>query len=201
MTRPVWGEMKRGQGDPKGGARSPRAYVGFGANLGRPAETYASAGVAIQGAGHHVLACSSLFQSRSLLRGQPHYLNGLIEIAPHGSAEELLTDLATIETSLGRTRGERWAARTIDLDLILFYENCEGDPAEWRPLVRSGQTELELPHPRLCERDFVLAPILELAPSLRLCGGHTAEQWLRHLPPGQRTLTGSTLGAVMAESP
>jgi 2-amino-4-hydroxy-6-hydroxymethyldihydropteridine diphosphokinase len=84
------------------------------------------------------------------------------------SARELLDRLLEVERGLGRDRSreERWGPRTIDLDLLLYGEEAIDEPG------------LEVPHPRLTERAFVLEPLLELDPDLRLPDGRR----LRDLP-------------------
>ena len=84
----------------------------------------------------------------------------------------------------------------IDLDLLLYYDDITGDPSHWRPLVRVDPEGLQLPHPRLCERDFTLRPLTELAPNLRLHRGRTPQQCLDALGPEQVTI----LGTVSAKS-
>ena len=86
---------------------------------------------------------------------QPDYLNAVIEIVTSLNAEELLEICLEIENSAGRSREVRWAARTLDLDL-LFVDNLAVNTAT-----------LSLPHPRLQERQFVLLPLAEIAPELQ----------------------------------
>jgi len=85
---------------------------------------------------------------------QPAYLNGAAELATSLSAGDLLAALHAVEAALGRDRSRerRWGPRTCDLDLLLFDDAVtEGEP-------------LTLPHPRMHERRFVLAPLAEIAP-------------------------------------
>ncbi len=84
----------------------------------------------------------------------------------------LLRRLQAIETGLGRRRLERWGPRTIDLDLLLYENVIMHTPA------------LELPHPRLAERDFVLQPLSVIAPALRIPGtGESVLRLLMERPP------------------
>ena len=86
---------------------------------------------------------------------QPWFVNGVVSVSTALDAAGLLARLLDIETRLGRTRGERWAARVIDLDLLAY-----------RGMV-STTSALELPHPRLHERAFVLLPLADVAPAWR----------------------------------
>ncbi|WP_224784923.1 2-amino-4-hydroxy-6-hydroxymethyldihydropteridine diphosphokinase [Marinihelvus fidelis] len=90
---------------------------------------------------------------------QPAFLNAVAELAVSGTAEQLLESLQAIEADLGRVRGERrWGPRPIDLDILVF-----GDQAIDTP-------DLVVPHPRLPERAFVLVPLADIAPGLRVPG-------------------------------
>ena len=86
---------------------------------------------------------------------QPKYLNAVVVGETTLSPQELLDQLLAIERERGRTRPSERAARTLDLDLILYGDLATKTPA------------LEIPHPRFRERDFVLAPLVEIAPDLR----------------------------------
>jgi 2-amino-4-hydroxy-6-hydroxymethyldihydropteridine diphosphokinase len=90
----------------------------------------------------------------------PPYLNGVIELVVTLEPQALLGRLLAIEERLGRTRdsGDRYAARTLDLDLLLHGDRVGRWPAE------GDRPALELPHPRLHERRFVLEPLCELVP-------------------------------------
>jgi 2-amino-4-hydroxy-6-hydroxymethyldihydropteridine diphosphokinase len=102
---------------------------------------------------HEVVRCSSLYESEPWGEVEGgNFINGVIEIECAESAEKCLDDLLRIEILLGRTREHRHSARTCDLDLLLWGNEC-----------RSSET-LELPHPRLTQRNFVLVPLCELIP-------------------------------------
>ncbi len=83
--------------------------------------------------------------------GQPDYLNQALEIKTGHSPKELLKILLEIEDKMGRIRGEKWDARNIDLDLLLYG----GQVVQ--------ETGLIIPHPLLTERNFVLVPLMEIA--------------------------------------
>ncbi|HEX8186728.1 MAG TPA: 2-amino-4-hydroxy-6-hydroxymethyldihydropteridine diphosphokinase, partial [Pyrinomonadaceae bacterium] len=134
---------------------APRAHVGMGSNLGDRAGNLLLALRGMAGAGLSVARLSSVYETEpaGVEEEQPAFLNMVAELAgPLPAPEELLRLLLGIERSLGRRRPRPLAPRTLDLDLLLY-----GD--------ESRDTErLTLPHPRLHQRRFVLAPLAELAP-------------------------------------
>ncbi|MBL8581124.1 MAG: 2-amino-4-hydroxy-6-hydroxymethyldihydropteridine diphosphokinase [Rhizobiaceae bacterium] len=89
---------------------------------------------------------------------QPDFINAAAEIATTRDARELLELCLDAERRLKRVRAERWGPRLIDLDILTFGDSSVREPG------------LELPHPRLSERAFVLVPLLELAPDLAIGG-------------------------------
>ncbi len=89
---------------------------------------------------------------------QGAYLNAAAELETSLSARELLTVMLEIEKSQGRERHERWGARTLDLDILLYGSEIISEP------------HLEIPHPRMLERAFVLAPLADMAPNLEIPG-------------------------------
>lgn len=134
------------------------AYLGLGANLGDRRATLAAARNALAATpGVTLLAASPLYVSAPVggPAGQGEYLNAVLAVATTLTAEALLTRCQTLETAHGRVRGERWGARTLDLDL-LGYGECQCETAA-----------LTLPHPRLAERLFVLQPLCDVAPDWR----------------------------------
>lgn len=86
---------------------------------------------------------------------QDPYLNAVALLQTHLSPTCLLQHLLTVEASLGRVREQRWGPRRIDLDLLLYGDHLIDEPG------------LQVPHPYLNQRRFVLAPLIELAPGLR----------------------------------
>lgn len=138
--------------------RSREALVALGANLGDRLGMLRSALEALRRTpGFEVVAVSGVYDTAPVgPPDQPRYLNAAVAIRTELGPREVLAHLLEIERTLGRERhGTRWAARTIDLDLILLGE-CE---------VSEG--DLQVPHPRFRERAFVLLPLSEIAPSAR----------------------------------
>lgn len=136
-----------------------RAYVGLGANLGDPAAQIEAALAAIAALPGVVLVRrSSLYRSAPLgPPGQPDYCNAVCAIDTSLEPPALLAALQSIESATGRVRGaERWSARTLDLDLL----HVEG--------VAIDSPALSLPHPELHRRAFVVVPLAEIAPELRI---------------------------------
>lgn len=139
---------------PETSGESVRAYVGLGSNLGDRAGNLLMGVRGMMSASLRVVRLSSVYETEpvGVSEEQPAYLNAVAEIcAPLPSPEELLARLLEIEYALGRRRTHTNAARTLDLDLLLY-----GDAKSETPL-------LTLPHPRLHLRRFVLTPLCELA--------------------------------------
>ena len=132
------------------------AYVGLGSNLGDRAGNLLLAVRGMMEAGFAVTRLSSIYETEPVdVRDQPAFLNMVAELSIQTfNAEQTLARLLRIEYALGRRR-ETWRGpRTIDLDLLLY-----GD-------AQSATEFLQLPHPRLHERRFVLTPLAELAPDV-----------------------------------
>ncbi len=134
-----------------------RVYIGVGANLGEPRETVEAALVALEALpgtrGHHR---SRLYRTAPVgPPGQPDYVNAAMAFDTDLAPDELLGQLHEIEADFGRERTVRWGPRTLDLDLLIHGERVIDGPA------------LTVPHPRIQERGFVLAPLTDLAPALQ----------------------------------
>lgn len=102
-----------------------------------------------------IVAVSSWYRTRAIGPPQPDYLNGCATLQTSLSALELLTTLQAIEAAFGRVRQQRWGARTLDLDLLLYGSQIVDTPV------------LQVPHPLMNERAFVLVPLAEIAPDWR----------------------------------
>ncbi|MGA7829371.1 MAG: 2-amino-4-hydroxy-6-hydroxymethyldihydropteridine diphosphokinase [Terracidiphilus sp.] len=154
-----------------------RAYIGMGGNLasaaGAPEATLAAAVRWLESLGC-VVCRSPLYSTAPVgLSGQPRFVNAVVEVATDLAARELLAGLQAIELEFGRNRSAGIAngPRTLDLDLLLMDELEVSEPG------------LELPHPRLAERAFVLVPLNEIA-ALRIVPGRgkTVAELLAGLP-------------------
>ena len=133
----------------------PRAFVGLGANLGDRETAIRRAAELIE-----ARRLSRLRESEPWGRSdQPRFLNAVAELETTLPARALLERLLAVERALGRVRGgERWGPRTIDLDLLLYGAEV---------IAEEG---LDVPHPHLHERLFVLEPLADLAPELVVPG-------------------------------
>ena len=140
-----------------------RAYVGLGSNLGDREATLRQALEALGSTeGIEVVAVSSFRQTDPVgVVDQPRFVNAAATLETSLPPRELLERLLDVERALGRDREteERWGPRTVDLDLLLYEDETIDEPG------------LEVPHPRLAERAFVLEPLLELDPGLQLPDG------------------------------
>jgi 2-amino-4-hydroxy-6-hydroxymethyldihydropteridine diphosphokinase len=132
-----------------------RAFVGLGSNLGDRRAFLQSAVEGLSAAGD-VVAVSPLYETEPMggPPGQGPYLNAVVELSTEDSPRALLGRCHALEEAAGRVRAERWGPRTLDADL-LYVEGCTVD-----------EPDLTVPHPRLWERRFVLAPLADLAPDL-----------------------------------
>lgn len=144
--------------------RETTAYIGLGSNLGDRFRYLTAAIMQLHALGGvRVTRCSSVYETAPVgLKEQPPFLNMAIEVATSLPPLDLLEAMLAVERSLGRVRTVRWGPRTIDLDLLVY-----GD-------VRMRTERLELPHPRMLERAFVLVPLLELCDGRGLAGGDAA---------------------------
>jgi len=138
----------------------PQAYIGLGANLGDPRSQILAA----------IAALARLPQSRLLLRSslyrsapvgyadQPDFVNAVAQIETALAPRAVLDALLDIEQALGRSRSFANAPRTLDLDLLLYGQLLISEPG------------LQVPHPRMHARAFVLAPLAEIAPDIDIPG-------------------------------
>ena len=158
--------------DAGGGSSGPvDAYIGLGANLGDRVLNLKVARAELEQLGD-LLASSSLYETEpwDVPDPQPAYLNQVCQLRTGLPPSELMNRLLQIETKLGRTRARRNAARPIDLDLLLYGDR------------RINMPGLEVPHPSMAERAFVLAPFAEIAPDIvHPLRGATAGDLLRDL--------------------
>jgi 2-amino-4-hydroxy-6-hydroxymethyldihydropteridine diphosphokinase len=130
-----------------------KAFIGLGANLGEPRAQVRRAMTALTSIPEtRLLSTSSLYRSAPVSVGeQPDFINAVAEIETGLGARALLDELLAIEARFGRRRDFPGAPRTLDLDLLLYGDQVIAEP------------ELVVPHPRMHERAFVLAPLAEIA--------------------------------------
>jgi 2-amino-4-hydroxy-6-hydroxymethyldihydropteridine diphosphokinase len=130
------------------------AFLGLGSNLGDRLTNLQGAVDLLHGEpGLRVLASSRVWETVPVGGPpQPDYLNAVIRVETDLSARDLLDVAHRVEERLGRVRKERWGARSIDIDVLLFGEET------------IDEADLVVPHPRLSQRAFVLLPLLDLVP-------------------------------------
>jgi 2-amino-4-hydroxy-6-hydroxymethyldihydropteridine diphosphokinase len=145
------------------------AYLSLGGNLGDPERSMASALQMLDSeANVQVTKVSSLYRTPPWGKlDQPDFLNIAAQLSTTLAPHALLDLCLDIERRLKRVRGERWGPRLIDIDILVF-----GD----RVIHEDG---LEVPHPRMLQRAFVLAPMAEIAPDLVVAGERIAQRLSR----------------------
>ena len=136
------------------------AYVAIGSNLELPRERVLEAMDRLAGLGApHTLLRSHLYLSRPMgPQDQPDYVNAAAGFLTQQSPQELLAQLLDIERSMGRTQRERWGPRVIDLDLVWMVDSAVDEPG------------LKVPHPGVSIRNFVLYPLADIAPTIKIPG-------------------------------
>jgi 2-amino-4-hydroxy-6-hydroxymethyldihydropteridine diphosphokinase len=132
------------------------AFIGIGSNLGDKLANCLRAIELIRGIpGCFLIAGSDLYRTEPVgVEKQDWYVNAVISLSASISAQDLLSSLMGIEERMGRVRTRKWAPRTIDLDILLFGQDIINDK------------DLEIPHPFMHLRRFVLVPMVQLAPDL-----------------------------------
>ena len=163
------------------------AYVGLGSNLDGPERRVREATSALAALPDTRLRrLSSLYRSRAIgPPGQPDYVNAVAELETALEPHELLDGMQSIEQAHGRNRSaERWGPRTLDLDLLLFDEREIRDE------------RLIVPHPEIARRNFVLCPLLEVAPAISIPGLGSARVLLQKLGTAGLERLGNHVSAV-----
>ncbi|NMG06748.1 2-amino-4-hydroxy-6-hydroxymethyldihydropteridine diphosphokinase [Brasilonema sp. UFV-L1] len=127
--------------------------IALGSNLGDSRSILEAATETLaQTPGIVLKAKSSLYKTKAVGPPQPDYINAAAILQVEMMPQLLLKTLLQIENKFGRVRQERWGARTLDLDLLLYGDFIVNAP------------NLQIPHPRMRERAFVLVPLAEIAP-------------------------------------
>lgn len=172
------------------------ALIALGANqehAGKaPLQNMMAAIIGMVNCGVQMRAVSRFFRSAAFpAESGPDFVNAAVAVDWDGEADDLLARLHSLEKDLGRERATRWGARTLDLDMIALGDQVLPNvsaQAYWRNLSFEKQLcetpdDLILPHPRLQDRVFVLAPLFEIAPDWRHpVTGHTVAMMCDALP-------------------
>lgn len=128
-------------------------FIGIGSNLGNRQENCLEAIRLLKNRGVKVTKQSSMIETEPWgVTEQPHFINLAIEAGTDLGPEEFLLLLKNIERAMGREKTAHWGPRVIDLDILLYDDR----------IIDSA--DLKIPHPHLHERDFVLVPLMEIAP-------------------------------------
>ena len=132
------------------------AYLGLGSNLGRRSRNLSAARRRLRQSGVRILRQSRVIHTDPWgVVDQPPFLNQVVEVEWRGTPHQLLRIAKRIERDGGRTATRRWGPRVIDVDILLFGAE------------HVAEADLEIPHPRLAERPFVLESLRELGVSYR----------------------------------
>lgn len=135
-------------------------YIGLGSNLEQPYLQIKNAILALDGlAGTKVITDSGYFKSKPMgPEDQPDYVNAVVELETVLPVTELLKNCQLIESRQGRKKIRHWGERTIDLDILLYASQ------------QIKSENLIVPHPGICQRDFVYMPLLKLNPEIEVPG-------------------------------
>lgn len=143
-----------------------QAYIGIGSNLDGPEKRVMAAIRELEKLADAVFCCSPLYRSSPMgITDQPDFINAVVGFKTGLPVTDLFDHLMRIERQQGRVRnGHRWGPRTLDLDILLYGEK------------EISLEHLHVPHPRIKERAFVLAPLLDIAPEIVIPGcGNAAD--------------------------
>lgn len=135
-------------------------YIGLGSNIEQPYQQIKKAIAALDEIPDtRVIKDSGYFKSRPMgPKDQPDYVNAVVELETALEAADLLEHCQLIEKQQGRIRSRRWGERSIDLDVLLYAEQ------------QIKTDKLTVPHPGICQRDFVYMPLLKLNPAIEIPG-------------------------------
>lgn len=155
-----------------------RAYIGLGSNMGRPLENLRRSLELINESGQaKITRVSTVYRTEPVgYEKQDWFYNAVAEVETDLLPEELLRLLQETENKLGRVRTVRWGPRIIDLDILIY-----GDE-------QISTEDLEVPHPRMAERAFVLVPLAEIAGNMVLANGQSVEKVLKNLDDDKKIL-------------
>ena len=162
-----------------------RAFLGLGSNLGDRLENLQRAVALLGERNASVLRSSRVYETEPVGPDQPDFLNAVVEVETDLDPRGLLETCLQVEWAMGRVRHERWGPRVIDVDVLTYDDREIHEPG------------LDVPHPRMHERGFVLVPLLEISADPILPGGRSVNA-LR-IDPGM--LSGVRPFAPPLESP
>jgi 2-amino-4-hydroxy-6-hydroxymethyldihydropteridine diphosphokinase len=134
------------------------AYLGLGGNLGnRLAFLRGGRDTLVNQPGIELIQTSGVYETEAVggPPDNPPFLNAVLQIQTSLEPDQLLETCLAVESEFGRSRPVRWAPRTLDIDVLFYADRI------------IGEERLTIPHPRLQERAFVLAPLVEIAPDLK----------------------------------
>jgi 2-amino-4-hydroxy-6-hydroxymethyldihydropteridine diphosphokinase len=153
---------------------SVHAYVGLGSNLENPIQQVSDALIELNEIPQtRLLKQSQLYRSDPVgPPGQPDYINAVALLETALEPLDLLDALQSIENAHQRRRIQHWGPRTLDLDLLLYADQ------------QIDLERLQVPHPHMTEREFVLYPLAEIAPEIELPNGIPLQQLLTKCPLG-----------------
>ncbi|MEM7674562.1 MAG: 2-amino-4-hydroxy-6-hydroxymethyldihydropteridine diphosphokinase [Myxococcota bacterium] len=148
-----------------------RVFLALGANLGSPADQLADAVTRLIHDELRVVSRSRLYRSAPVgPPGQPDYVNAAVEVRTTFSPDQLLAHTQGVENAMGRVKAIRWGPRLVDIDIALYGQR------------QVNQPELIIPHRELVRRRFVLAPLVDIDPTLVVAGvGKTVSVLLSEL--------------------
>jgi 2-amino-4-hydroxy-6-hydroxymethyldihydropteridine diphosphokinase len=131
-------------------------YIALGSNIGDRAQNLREAVRLLRGSAIHIAKISSIYETEPVdYLDQPWFLNAVLEAQTDLPAPQLLATLRQIESQMGSKKAFAKGPRLIDLDILLYDD------------VTIVTPDLQVPHPRMLQRNFVLAPLAEIAPNLR----------------------------------
>ena len=130
-------------------------FLQTGTNLGDRSKNLEQANIKIEERIGKIIKLSSIYETEAWgVTAQPLFLNQVLLVETNLTVQEVLKTILNIELEMGRVRIQRWAERLIDIDILFFNK------------VIINQENLIVPHPRIQERNFVLKPLVEIAPNL-----------------------------------
>lgn len=152
-----------------------RYLLSIGSNLGARSQNLEAAISSLQTLPHTLIEASSFYRTEAMYRtDQPEFLNGAVKMDCKLEPEDLLQRLQAIEEDVGRERAEKYGPRVLDIDIVGAEDTV------------INTASLQVPHPLMHERRFVLEPLLELAPDWRHpTTGSTVREMLEQLSEEQ----------------